>query len=135
MPTPGVPVGSTILGAGSNQNGLQVYPDRTLALIGGQINIDGGVITSPSGNIEISSTEQGAIKFDLIGANIAFDYSEVDSWKDIYLDEYALLDASGISDSSGSFIGGGTINLNSKNLQIDNGSLIFYYQFRRSTVQ
>ena len=63
-----------IIGAASSQNGLKVAPERTLALIGGQVNIDGGVLTSPSGNIEIAGVKQGNVKLDLNRANISFDY-------------------------------------------------------------
>lgn len=122
---PSSTIESAILGAGASQNGLKISPDRTLALIGGQISIDGGVLTSPSGNIEISSIEQGTVKLDLTGANISFYYDEVNTWKDTYLDNYALLDASGILNANSNFAGGGIINLHSKNLRIDNGAFIF----------
>ncbi len=122
---PNFPVGSPIVGGGTSQSGLKVSPNRSLALIGSQININGGVLTSPSGNIEIVSVEHGNIKFDLNKANLVFNHNQVKAWKDIYLDNYALLDASGILDGSNNFTGGGTINLQSKNLQVDNGSLIF----------
>ena len=114
-----------IIGAASSQNGLKVAPERTLALIGGQVNIDGGVLTSPSGNIEIAGVKQGNVKLDLNGANISFDYSGVDFFRDVQLDNYALLDASGLANSHPSLAAGGTINLHSRNLQIDNGALIF----------
>ncbi len=116
---------SPILGGASSPNGLTATPNRTLALIGGQVNIDGGVLTSPSGNIEVAGVEQGNVKLNLNREDISFDYSEVEVFGDIRLDNYALLDASGFLDSSKNFASGGIINLHGKNLQINNGSLIF----------
>ncbi len=118
-------LGSPIAGGASGQIGLKVTPDNTLALIGSGINIDGGVVTSPSGNIEIGSVERGNIKLDLTRKDISFDYSKVVNFADIQLDNYALLDASGFLGSGNSFASGGIINLYGKNLLIDNGSLIF----------
>jgi filamentous hemagglutinin family protein len=39
--------------------GLQVAPGNTLALVGGNINIDGGVLTAPEGRVELASLANG----------------------------------------------------------------------------
>lgn len=55
---PNVPIG------GSIPTGLAVKPESTLALIGGEVNFQGGVVTAPSGRVEI-----GSITSDIANTN------------------------------------------------------------------
>jgi filamentous hemagglutinin family protein len=50
-------------------DGLQVQAGETIALLGGNVNFDGGVIFAPSANIEIGGlTESGTINFSESGS-------------------------------------------------------------------
>ena len=49
-----VPIFSPII-RGSSSTGLRVQPGLTLALVGGDVDIDGGVLTAEQGRIELGS--------------------------------------------------------------------------------
>lgn len=105
----------TLSEPGQSQNGLRLQPGKTLALIGGNVSFEGGVVTVPSGQVEIGSVDSGMIKLipNFTGWN--FNYEQVKNYKDISLAQQSLLDASG-----GSF---GNIHLQGKNINFTDGSL------------
>ena len=103
-----------ITGAGESSSGLKVQPNRNIALIGGNVFFDGGIITAPSGKIEIGSIKSGRVIFNL--KNWDFNYSEVLSFDNIKLENNALLDASGLSN--------GSITLQGSSIRLDNGATI-----------
>lgn len=97
--------------------GLSVKPDNTLALIGGDILIDSGAITAPSGNLELGSVAADsfvALNSNVKGWNIS--YTEETQFQDIKLDNLASVNASGV--------GGGNINIYGERIEILNGSAI-----------
>ena len=95
--------------------GLSVRPEKILALIGGDINIDGGVITASQGKIELGSVaDNNIVNFDLATDSWNFDYSKVSQFQNIVLDNLALISASGE--------GGGAIHLQGKEIRVLNGS-------------
>ncbi len=109
-------VGSPIIGIGQSPTGLRTNPNQTIALIGGKINIDGGILTAFSGKIELAGIKQGIVHFTQAEKGFNFNYDAVQQFNDIALDNQALLDASGISF--------GQINLQGKNISIQNGATI-----------
>lgn len=114
------PVGSIlgvpILGVGESTTGLRTNPKNTIAIIGGDITIDGGILTAFSGQIELASVEQGIVQFSQAENGFDFNYSGVQQFSDIVLDNQALLDASGISF--------GRINLQGRNISIQDGAVV-----------
>lgn len=99
----------------STFDGLSVMPGKTLALLGGDINIDGGVVTASQGIIELGSVAgNNVVNFDSVTDIWNFDYSGVTQFQNIVLDNLALVTASGI--------GGGAIHLQGKEIRILNGS-------------
>ncbi|MGK7903623.1 MAG: filamentous hemagglutinin N-terminal domain-containing protein [Hormoscilla sp.] len=76
-------------------DGLQVGPLQTLALIGGDVTLDGGTLTADSGRIELGSVSNGfvSLKRTEIGWNLG--YEEFTQYGDIRLQNAALADASG----------------------------------------
>jgi len=95
------------------QTQLKVKTGNTLALIAGDIDINGGIIESQGGNIELASI--GAGKVDIIPAKIgnawSFDYKNVPTFKDIKLQQ-AFINTSG------------SIHLQARNITLNNGSQI-----------
>ena len=126
--------------------GLQVQPARTLALVGGDVRLEGGQLSSAAGTINLSQvgaslvgsdglelnpqTAGGRIEVGAVGANsqvqiaqspdnpqiLNFSYEGVEHFQDIQLSDLAVVDASGD--------GGGAIQLQGKNVTISEGSLI-----------
>jgi filamentous hemagglutinin family protein len=106
--------------------GLRVANGRTLALIGGDINLQGAVLTAPSGQIVLTSVDSDA-KVDLITQpqlpswqSFGFNYGDVASFRNIQLTQRSLLDISGFGLGFGS---GGT-QVAGRQIQIQDGSLI-----------
>ncbi len=88
---------SPVVGASSSPNGLRVQSGKTLALVGGGITLNGGVLTAPGGYIVLSSVDSGIVSFNLNFAKTpwVFDNSSTQNFKDISLAKQALVDTSG----------------------------------------
>ncbi|MEL7245728.1 MAG: filamentous hemagglutinin N-terminal domain-containing protein [Cyanobacteria bacterium J06573_2] len=107
------------LKANTNENNLQVKPGNTIALIGGEIILDGGILTAESGNIELASVAEGMV--NLVNLNntnqaFAFDYQTVSKFKNIELSQKSLIDASGVNT--------GSVMIHGKNVTMRDGSKI-----------
>lgn len=102
------------------ENGLQVKPDQTLALLGGGITLNGGVLTA--GNVELGSPvagrsgENAFVGLQSIGNGFTFDYDQVGSYGNIQLLNQSLVDISSQN--------AGTMKINTQDLQIKDGSLL-----------
>jgi len=95
--------------------GLQVPNGETLAIVGGNVLLNDGNLTTKGGQIEIGSVQgAGKIGFTEIDTKFALDYSSINSFGDITLQDTAVVDV-----TAG---GGGSINVASKNLSLDNSS-------------
>lgn len=71
---------------GENSIGLRVIEDRTLALIGGDISIEGGLITVPGGRIELGSVaENSTVSLTPIETGFDVGYEEVANFRDLNL--------------------------------------------------
>jgi filamentous hemagglutinin family protein len=100
-----------------SQQGLQLQPGKTLALIGGDIFIEGGNIIVPRGNIELGSVgSNNLVNIIPTDTGWAFKYNGVQSFQDIKLTASALVDASGT--------GAGNIQVQARNLLVENRSNI-----------
>jgi filamentous hemagglutinin family protein len=108
-----VPIFSPLI-RGSSAAGLRVPVDRTLALIGGDIDIDGGTLTAEQGRIELGSLHNGQVSLSFTAAGLAFDYPGVQRFDDIRLSQQALADASG----------GGVIQVQGNQISLADGSLL-----------
>lgn len=92
---------SSPINRGSAIAGLQVQPGRTLALVGGDIDIDGGSLTAEQGQIVLLGVGEGVVSLiptfpnenKTIGG-FAFGYENVQNFRDIHLRSRALVDAS-----------------------------------------
>ncbi len=76
--------------------GLEVQPDNTLALVGGELVIEGGIISAPESRIELGSVDSDSfVSLNEIEERLALGYEEVTSFQDIQLTEKARVDGSG----------------------------------------
>jgi filamentous hemagglutinin family protein len=75
--------------------GLNVPQAKTLALIGGKFLLEGGVLTAPSGQIEIGGVSQGRVGVEAT-PNMRFIYPPF-QLQDIVLEHGSILNASGSS--------------------------------------
>ena len=104
--------------------GLQVSPGRTLALVGGEVRLEGGNLTSPGGRVEISSLGSNSF-VNLVSDSIGWflEYDNAESFSDIHLSDFALVDSSLIGGNSG------PISLNGKSVSLQGLSQIFALNF------
>jgi filamentous hemagglutinin family protein len=108
-----VPIFSPII-RGSSTTGLRVPTRRTLALVGGNINIAGGTLTAEQGRIELGSVRDGQVNLSSTPSGFAFDYQGSQRFGDIRLSRQALADASG----------GGLIQAQGDQVSVVDGSLL-----------
>ncbi|MEH2414214.1 S-layer family protein [Nostoc sp.] len=98
----------------NNPIGLQVGAGNTLALIGGEVNLSGGIAAvAGGGHLEIGSVSNGQVRLNSTEQGWVGDYLEVRQFNDIHLAQQSLLDASGSS---------GSIQLQGRNINFTEGS-------------
>ena len=113
----------------TNDIGLQVSSGNTLALVGGDIVLDGGVLSAESGRIELGSASNGTVSLNRVTSTTAesadsgatgnwvLSYDATSKNQDIRLVNSAIADASGNP--------GGSIQVQGRNLLLDGGSWIW----------
>ncbi|WP_414583223.1 filamentous hemagglutinin N-terminal domain-containing protein [Scytonema sp. PCC 10023] len=100
-----------------NVPGLQVQPGRTLALVGGDIVLEGGNLRAESGRIELASVASpGLVSLTQNDSGFTLGYSGIENFGNILLSQKASVDASGE--------GGGSIQVQSRQLSVKDGSSI-----------
>ncbi|MEM9213476.1 MAG: S-layer family protein [Cyanobacteria bacterium P01_F01_bin.150] len=77
----------------SESLGLEVSSSQNLALLGSSLTLNGAVLTTAGGHIELGSARDGIIKFDDNNGNWVFSYDGA-SFDNIQLIRNALLDSS-----------------------------------------
>ncbi len=96
---------------GNASTGLQVSAGQTLALVGGDIEIQGGVLTAEQGQIELGSVRTGQVS---LGDRFTRSYQGIQEFGEIRLSQQTLVDASG----------GGVIQVQGNRVSLTNGSLL-----------
>ncbi|MDJ0717577.1 MAG: filamentous hemagglutinin N-terminal domain-containing protein [Prochloraceae cyanobacterium] len=109
-------IGSPLIDFAESRTGLKTVPGTTIALVAERVDFQGGLITAPSGRIEVGSVREGFVGINPSSSGFTLNYERVNSFGNITLDRKALLDASGFLNSN--------INIRGSNLYINNGSLI-----------
>lgn len=99
-----------------NSTGLQVQPGKTLALLGGNIALTGGILTAQTGRIELGSIGSGVVTFTSNSSGLLFNYNGVQNYRNIRLSQQALADTSGFN--------GGWVHLQGAQIKLTDGSLI-----------
>ncbi len=98
-------------------SGLAVAPGNTLALVGGNVAIQGGTIIAPEGRIELGGVLSGEVGLQPGLRGWKLDYSQVKNFQDILVDQQSTIGANGV--------GGGEIHLQGKNIVINDRSSLF----------
>lgn len=97
--------------------GLRVEPNQTLALVGGDVDLQGVTLKTAGGRIELGSVDGSSlVRLTPIDKGWALDYAGVSAFKDIQLSQGAAVDASGK--------GGGDIQVQGRRVTLTDGSQI-----------
>ncbi|MEH2361953.1 MAG: S-layer family protein [Nostoc sp.] len=107
--------GNAPLQMGTTPKGLGVAPGKNLALVGGDIVLDGGILTAPSGHLELGSARAGTVNLSTTSPDWNFDYGTFQQYGDIRFSRQALADASGAP--------AGSIHLQGRNISVNEGSV------------
>ncbi|MGL6338705.1 MAG: filamentous hemagglutinin N-terminal domain-containing protein, partial [Waterburya sp.] len=96
--------------------GLSVDTGNTLALVGGEITFNRGVVSTQGGQLYLTSVDSGLVVIDQTGEEITFKNDSVSNFQDITLNEQSLV--SSFSEGEGSII------VDGRNVTIADGSFI-----------
>ena len=95
--------------------GLQVQPGKTLALVGGDVNLNDGILLAPGGRVELGGLAgTGTVKLNVDPNNLSLSYPE-----NVQRADVSLTNGAGVGVVAGS---GGSIAVNARNLNIIGGS-------------
>jgi filamentous hemagglutinin family protein len=98
--------------------GLQVPDGRTLALVGGDVLLEGGRLTAAGGRIELGSVARvGQVSLTQTGNRFVLGYDEIHDFGNISLSNGAFVDASGE--------GGGNVQILGARLEMTQSSKIW----------
>ncbi|NER35136.1 MAG: S-layer family protein [Oscillatoria sp. SIO1A7] len=98
--------------------GLSVQPGRTIALMGGEVNLLGGYLTAPEGRVELGGVgENSQVSIATSDRGFAFGYSEASGFEDVELSGGALVTAIGSN--------GGDIGVRARAFRLLPGSRIY----------
>ncbi|MEM9006180.1 MAG: filamentous hemagglutinin N-terminal domain-containing protein [Cyanobacteria bacterium P01_F01_bin.86] len=114
-------VGSIFTDELSQQTGLAVLPNQTIALIGGDINLEGGILRTPGGDVEIGSVKDGIVNPSTSPSGINFDYGKVTSFGALTLAQLSLIETSGAP--------AGRVRFTGSDISLQDGSLAFVRNF------
>ncbi|MBE9037015.1 two-partner secretion domain-containing protein [aff. Roholtiella sp. LEGE 12411] len=89
----------------SRLTGLEVKPGKTIALLGGDVSLEGGTLTAKEGQIKLAGVGSGVVTLIPSGLDWTLNYEGVFSFQDIYLSQRSLLDTSGNSSGSITLVG------------------------------
>ncbi|ALF52555.1 filamentous hemagglutinin [Nostoc piscinale CENA21] len=106
-----------------NPIGLKAPIGKTLALIGGDVGIEGGNLTTTAGRIELGSVGTGLVKLTEVEKGYAFDYSGIQDFRDIQVSQFAIIYGSGND--------GSDIHFQGRNVNLTDSSLVFINSFER----
>ncbi|MGC9503592.1 filamentous hemagglutinin N-terminal domain-containing protein [Baaleninema sp.] len=102
-----------------NPSQLQVNPGRTLALIGGEVDLNGTMLTAESGRIELGGVREGFVELipptSAANPHWRLDYQGVSEFRDLHLVGQTALDVSGN--------GVGSMQLVGENIDLRDGSI------------
>ncbi|WP_442936988.1 two-partner secretion domain-containing protein [Nostoc sp.] len=96
---------------------LRVQPGKTLALVGGDLHLNGATLTAEQGRIELGSLGgAGLVSLVQNTQGYTLGYGNAQSYGDIQLAQKSLLDVSGVN--------AGSVQVQGKEIQFTDGSLV-----------
>ncbi|MGC9505114.1 filamentous hemagglutinin N-terminal domain-containing protein [Baaleninema sp.] len=98
------------------ETGLQVPEGATLALLGGNVTLHGGLLEAPNGRLELAAVASGSVNLISEASGWRTEYEAVSEFADIQLSQQSLATTRGR--------GGGNISLHSRNLDVRDGSMV-----------
>jgi filamentous hemagglutinin family protein len=102
---------------GDRPIGFAVGSQKTLALVGNGVTLEGGNLTAEQGRVELGSVNQAEIVgLTEMTTGWALDYQNINTFGDINLNQAASVDASGN--------GGGIVQLTGRNISLTDGSVV-----------
>ncbi|MDZ8105799.1 MAG: S-layer family protein [Nostoc sp. DedQUE12a] len=108
-----------VSGLNLGTRGLQLQPGKTLALLGGNVAVEGGLLSVPGGQIELGSITNGSVALNSIPEGFALSYPNASSFGEIQITQRALASTRDLSGQRG-----GAIQIQGKQVSIRDGSLI-----------
>ncbi|MCV3215755.1 filamentous hemagglutinin N-terminal domain-containing protein [Plectonema radiosum NIES-515] len=103
---------------GGSTTRLQVQPGKTLALVGGDVNLNGASLTAAGGRIELGSVGAvGQVGLNATQGGFKLDYGKVPTTANIQLRQRSLVDVSGVT--------AGSIQVQSNRISLSDGSVIW----------
>ena len=109
---------STVTDSNSAIVGLQVNAGETLALLGGDLNLEGGHLNAQSGRIELGSVAPNSqVNLTVKDTGLTLGYEGVRDFQDIQLSQQAVV-------STSSLTGGGDIQIQARELSAIDSSTI-----------
>lgn len=115
-PIEGINFPVAVTGAGESLDGLRLQPNNSIGIISNGITLNGGIVTAPSGEIFISSLNNGEVELESYSNKLFFNNKKLNNLSNINLTNKALIDSSGLSESK--------INLSGQNININENSFI-----------
>jgi large exoprotein involved in heme utilization and adhesion len=98
-------------------NGLQVQSGQTLALLGGDLNLEGAILANRGGRIELGSVgSDGMVAIAANSEGLVLDYPNLNNFGDIRLTQRSRVDASGNR--------GGNVQVQGRQLLMSEASVI-----------
>ena len=128
-----------------NKIGLAVQPGQTLALVGGDIELNQGIVTASAGQILLGSVASpGMVEFGATPFGLSLNYDNISNFGNIQLTNNSLINSSGLGGGRVEILGGNialigsliysltlgnldgkNIDINAKNFRAEGGSQIF----------
>jgi filamentous hemagglutinin family protein len=97
--------------------GLAVPPGETLGFVANGIALDGGVMTAPSGRLELGSVQDGSLQITMFPQGFNLNYGDAHRFNDIHLSHRSLLNINLLTP--------GSVQLQGKHITFQDGSLIW----------
>ncbi|MFB2897608.1 filamentous hemagglutinin N-terminal domain-containing protein [Aerosakkonemataceae cyanobacterium BLCC-F50] len=95
----------------NNPQGLLVQPGKTIALVGGNLTFNGGLVTVRQGRIEIGSVNSGVVNLNPTETGFVLGYENISNFGEIQMSQLSAVAASG--EGAGEIrVRGGKISLN-----------------------
>ncbi|MEQ9001707.1 MAG: filamentous hemagglutinin N-terminal domain-containing protein [Coleofasciculus sp. B1-GNL1-01] len=118
------------MGAISDSVGLQVRTGKSLALVGGEVLLEGGDLTAPGGRVEVGGVSGNSlVNLQSTNRGFALNYENVQNFQDIHLSQEATIDVTDLGPfpppiGTGVDIGSGDIQIQGRQVRLTDGAQI-----------